>query len=313
MEAESMSPTRYAGRRFLLSGASGLLGSAIRGALIGSGGEVVQLVRREPAGPREMRWDPAAVESPVATPAALEGLTAAIHLSGANVSARRWSPEYRREMWASRVGSTQALSRLLGRLRRGPRALLVASATGIYGDRGDEVLDEDSAPGKGFLADLCREWEDAARGAVDAGIRVVHLRFGVVLAAGGGALAKMLPVFRLGLGGRLGNGRQWMSWVGLEDVVASVRFVLDAETLAGPVNVCGPQPVTNAEFTRALAQQLHRPAVAPAPAFALRMAFGEMANEALLASARVMPKRLTDAGFEFARPTVERALGVAAG
>lgn len=298
--------------KYFLSGASGMLGSAICTALRESRGEVVQLVRRPPSAPGQLQWDPMA-EQPVADSSMLAGMDAAIHLSGANVAARRWTPAYRREMWTSRVGSTRALCRLLVRLPRPPRSLVVASATGIYGDRGDEVLDEDSAPGTGFLAELCREWEEAARPAAEAGIRVTHLRFGVVLGGKGGALARMLPVFRLGLGGRLGSGRQWMSWIALEDLVAAVRFVLDTTALAGPVNLTAPEAVTNAGFTRALAAQLHRPAVMPVPAWGLRLALGQMADEALLASARVRPARLLAAGFRFARPGLEEALRAAIG
>jgi hypothetical protein len=292
-----MSPTRFAGQRFLFSGASGLLGTALRGALLGSGAEIVQLVRRAPAGPRELRWDPAA-QMPIPAMPAVEDLTAAIHLSGAGVAEHRWTPAYRREMWTSRVESTRALCNVLAQLRRPPRTLLVASATGIYGNRGDEVLDEDSAHGRGFLADLCREWEEASRPAETAGVRVVHLRFGVVMAQGG-ALARMLPIFRLGLGGPLGNGRQWMSWIAIDDAVAAVRFLLETPSTTGAVNLTWPDPVTNAEFTRVLARHLHRPALMRAPAFALRLAFGHMAGEALLASARVMPSRLLAAGFAF--------------
>ena len=214
-------------------------------------------------------------------------------------------------MWKSRVETTRALAETLAGLAQPPATLVVASATGVYGDRGDEWLDESSAPGSGFLAELCREWEAAARPAAEAGIRVLHTRFGVVLGAGAGALAKMLPLFRLGLGGRLGSGRQWMSWVSLADVVEAILFVLDTANLAGAVNVTAPQPVTNAAFTKALAQAVHRPAMIPAPAFALRIALGEMADEALLASARVAPARLLAAGFQFQHATIEEALAAA--
>ena len=243
----------------------------------------------------------------------LEGLAGAIHLSGANVAAHRWTEPYRREIAASRVDSTRALAKALAGLREPPRVLLAASATGIYGDRGEELLTEDSEPGTGFLAEVCRAWEAAAEPAVAAGIRVVHLRFGVVLNGGSGALGKMAPLFRLGLGGRLGSGRQWMSWIGLDDVVAAVRFLLRSAEVAGAVNLTAPDPVTNAQFTRALGRQLHRPALLPAPAFALRLALGPMADEAMLASARVMPKRLMEAGFQFAQATIEDALATALG
>lgn len=287
-----------------------MLGGSLQRALAAREVPVLQLVRAAPARPGQLVWNPAA-EPALADPAALEGCAAAIHLSGANVAAHRWTAAYRHEMEDSRVGSTRALAKLLAGLRTPPHTLLVASAIGFYGDRGDELLDETSAPGKGFLANLCRQWEAAAQPAVQAGIRVVHLRFGVVLSPGPGALARMLPLFRLGLGGRLGNGRQWMSWISLEDALRGVLFALATPALAGPVNLTAPSPVTNAEFTRALARQLRRPALLPAPAFALRLALGQMADEALLASTRVVPSRLLVEGFHFAHPTVDRALAFA--
>jgi uncharacterized protein (TIGR01777 family) len=305
-----MDPTCLSGHRILLSGASGLLGTALRTSLLGSGAEILQLVRRPPAGPREVEWSPTA-QRPVSSSGSLDGLTAAIHLSGANLAAQRWTPTWRREMWSSRVKTTGALADVLARLPQPPPVLLAASAVGIYGDRGGEVLDESSKPGAGFLAELCREWEEAAEPASRAGIRVVPLRFGVVLARGG-ALAKMLPAFRFGLGGKLGSGRQWMSWIAIDDAVSAVRFLL-ASDLAGPFNLCAPKPVTNAEFTRTLAAALHRPAFFTVPAFALRTALGQMADEALLASARVHPSRLTQAGFSFAFPQLDKALAAILG
>jgi hypothetical protein len=209
-------------------------------------------------------------------------------------------------MWTSRVESTRTLCGILASLPQPPAAVLVASATGIYGDRGEEVLDESSTAGTGFLADLCRAWEAATDPAELAGARVVSLRFGVVLARGG-ALAKMLPAFRLGLGGRLGSGRQWMSWISLDDAVSAVQFLLASE-LSGPFNLTSPEPVRNADFTRALARSLHRPALLAVPAFALRTVFGEMGNEALLGSARVHPTRLSRSGFSFAHPQLDAAL-----
>ncbi|HWG19473.1 MAG TPA: TIGR01777 family oxidoreductase [Terracidiphilus sp.] len=309
MQPGSTGRAYLTGDKILLSGASGMLGTAIRHSLSESGAELVQLVRRAPAAPGEVQWNPLD-ETPLATPQALEGARAAIHLSGANVAARRWTAAYRREMTASRTGSTRALCRVLTGLSHPPQVLLVASAVGIYGNRGEEVLDEDSAPGTGFLADLCRAWEKTARPAAAAGMRVVNLRFGMVLGPGG-ALGKMLPLFRMGLGGKMGNGRQWMSWVGIEDVVAAVRFLLETPSLEGAVNVTAPHPVRNAEFTRALSARLHRPALLPVPAFALRVAVGKMADEALLTSARAMPKRLLEAGFRFTQPNVEDALAAA--
>jgi uncharacterized protein (TIGR01777 family) len=317
-------------RGYLLSGASGMLGSGLRQAFAARHLPVLQLVRPRAqrwgrwfgaAGPAELDgqlpWNPAATP-PIAQPAALEGYAAAIHLAGANVAAHRWTAAYKREMSESRVQSTRALATCLASLSQPPKTLVVASAIGIYGNRHNEFLDESSAPGSGFLAHLCEQWEAAAQPAVDAGIRVVHLRFGVVLAPpaqpgshGGtnsGALARMLPIFRLGLGGRLGSGMQWMSWITLTDVLNAIFFILDTPSVAGPVNLTAPNPVTNADFTRALARQIHRPAVFPVPALALRLALGEMADEALLSSARAYPARLITAGFQFTHPTLDHAL-----
>ena len=318
-----MSPdhTRSPFPRILLSGASGMIGTALKQALAARRFSALQLVRtREPVNanpgavlvaiPGQFPWNPAAAY-PIASPQVLEGFTAAIHLSGANVAAHRWTASYKREMTSSRVLSTRALAQTLAGLRDPPQTFLVASAIGIYGNRSDELLDESSAPGSGFLADLCQQWEAATQPAVDAGIRVVNLRFGVILGPGPGALAKMLPVFRLGLGGPLGSGRQWVSWISLDDVIAAILFILDTPALAGPVNLTAPNPVTNAEFTRALSAAVHRPAVLPAPAFALRLALGQMADEALLSSARAVPSKLLAAGFQFAHPTVAQALAAA--
>ncbi len=290
-----------------MSGASGLLGSALRRVLLQRATEVLQLVRREPGGREELRWDPAAA-SPIPQIHRLEGVDAAIHLSGANLAARRWTRRYLGEVTASRVDSTRALATALAGLKTPPQSLLVASAIGIYGNRGEEVLDEDSSRGAGFLADLCAAWEAAAAPARAAGMRVVHLRLGVVLDRDGGALRHMLPIFRLGLGGRLGSGSQWMSWISLPDAVASTLFVLDRPALTGAINLTSPMPVRNAEFTRALARALHRPAAIPAPAFALRIALGRMADEALLSSTRAIPRKLLDAGFRFAHPSLDDAL-----
>ena len=301
---------RLSSTPIVFSGASGMLGSALRSVVLAAGAQVVQLVRRPPVSPAEIEWQPAAASQPLPAAERLEGVSAACHLSGANLDARRWTPAFRRELVASRVGSTRALAVALAGLRHPPRVLLAASAIGFYGNRGSEPLTEASAPGAGFMADLCQQWEAAAQPAVEAGIRVVHLRLGIVLGPGG-ALARMLPVFRLGLGGPLGSGRQWMSWIALEDAVAAMRFALETETLTGPVNLTAPAPATNAEFTRALARALHRPAVLPAPAFALRLALGEMADEALLASARVLPAKLASASFVFRHPALDQALAVA--
>jgi hypothetical protein len=299
--------------RILLSGASGLLGTALRQAFDARRAPVLQLVRgaglQPAAAPGRFVWNPAATP-PFASTATLEGVRAAIHLSGANLGAHRWTPAFRRELVASRVASTGALALALAGLQRPPTVLLVASAVGVYGDRGNELLDEDSAPGSGFLADLCQQWEQAADPARAAGIRVVHLRLGVILASGG-ALGRIAPLFRMGLGGPLGSGRQWMSWIALADAARAVLFALDQPALAGPINLTAPQAVTNAEFTAALAHQLRRPAIFRAPALALRLALGSMADETLLSSALVAPARLLHQQFTFLHPTLQSALQAA--
>lgn len=298
--------------KIVISGASGMLGTALRRRLTDEGAPVLQLVRHPARSEGELTWSPDANPA-IGDAAALEGCSAAIHLSGSNLAARRWTKRYKRELIASRVNSTRALAELLSGLRRPPRVFVVASAVGIYGDRANELLDESSLPGTGFLADLCRQWEAAAQPARDAGIRVVHMRLGVVLGGGEGALGKMLPVFRMGLGGKLGSGRQWMSWASLEDAVSAVLFAVANPELSGPVNVCAPNPVRNSEFTQTLARALHRPAMFAVPAFALRIAVGKMAKEALLISEAVHPRKLVSAGFEFAHPTLPEALEAALG
>lgn len=297
-------------RRVVISGASGLLGRALREGLSAEGVSILQLVRRNAVGSGEIPWNPGASPALEDT-AALEGCDGAIHLSGANVASGVWTDAFKRELIASRVDTTRTLAIQLASLEQPPRVWLVASAIGIYGDRNDELLNESSPTGSGFLADLCRQWEAATLPAEEAGIRVVHLRFGVVLSRQGGALSKMVPLFRVGLGGRLGSGRQWMSWVSIDDAVRAAIFALRTPELQGAVNVTAPNPVTNAEFTRLLARHLHRPAVLPAPAFALRMLYGQMADEALLASERALPARLLAGGFEFKYSTLNRALAAA--
>ena len=287
-----------------------MLGGALQRALATRGISTLQLVRRVSTAEGQLQWNPSA-ERIIENPAPLEDAAAAIHLSGANVAAHRWTEAYRHEMSASRVESTNKLAKALAALRTPPKTFVVASAIGIYGNRGDEVLTESSQTGSGFLADLCRQWEAAAEPAVQAGIRVVHTRFGVVLGPGHGALQQMLPPFRLGLGARIGSGRQWMSWVSLADVIAAILFALEQSRLAGPVNVTSPNPVTNAEFTRALGKQLHKPAFLAVPAFAVRMMFGQMGDEALLASARVQPEKLLATGFRFSLTKIEEALSAA--
>ena len=292
--------------KILFSGATGTIGSALIRAAQADRIPTLQLVRHPPANPSEIQWDPDAAV-PVSDSAPLEGIGAAIHLSGANLSSHRWTADYKRQIFRSRVNSTRAMVNTLKSLKQRPAVLLCASATGIYGDRGDELLTEESAPGGGFIAETCLAWEAEAAQARSLGIRVVHLRFGVVLAREGGALKKMLPLFRLGLGGNLGNGRQWMSWIALSDVVRATFHLVDS-TVDGPANLIAPNPVTNAEFTRALGHALHRPAFIPAPAFALSIAFGEVADEVLLASTRAIPDRLLGSAFAFELPDIGSAL-----
>jgi uncharacterized protein (TIGR01777 family) len=299
--------------KILMSGASGMIGTALVRDWMPEQVQLLQVVRRrasaEQRDPRieSVLWNPSA-SVPFAEMTRLAGVDAAIHLSGANVAAGRWTAKYKREIVSSRVETTQALAKALAQLTPRPRVLVCASAIGIYGDRGEEILTEASAPGSGFLAETCVAWEAAARAAEDAGIRVVHVRFGVVLSPLGGALAKLIPLFRLGLGGNLGNGREWMPWLTLRDAVGILRYCVENDSLRGAVNAVAPQPITNAEFTRSLGAALHRPTLIPAPAFALRLAFGEMADEALLASARVVPARLNEAGYRFADPMIGPAL-----
>jgi uncharacterized protein len=289
----------------LLTGSSGLIGNSLIRTLRQNRISTITLHRNFSSGDGGL-WDPYAAK-PVHRPEALEGITAAVHLSGANV-AGRWTSSYKRKILESRVTPTRALATLLAGLRSKPAVLACASAIGIYGGRGEEVLTEASAPGSGFLADVCVAWENATQPAIDAGIRVVHLRFGVVLSPEGGALAQMLPVFRAGLGGRLGSGRQWISWVALPDATRAIMFALETPSLSGPVNVVAPNPVTNLDFTRVLGGVLHRPTLMPVPAFALSLAFGEMAEATILESERVMPERLTAAGFHFEYPDLEAGL-----
>ncbi len=284
-----------------------MLGTALRDAFVSRNTLIINLVRSAPVESNQLQWNPASVQA-IAHSEGLEDLTAAIHLSGANLAAHRWTPEYKKEIGESRIGSTRALATSLARLSHPPKMLLVASAVGIYGNRGNELLDETSPLGAGFIADVCQEWEAAAKPAADAGIRVVHLRFGVVLAAGQGVLGRLVPLFRMGLGGRLGNGRQYMSWISLPDALAAVFFVLESPSLTGPVNFTAPNPVTNAQFTTALATQLHRPAFLSVPGFALRLALGDMAGETLLSGARAYPAKLAAAGFQFSHASLVHAL-----
>jgi uncharacterized protein (TIGR01777 family) len=288
-----------------IAGASGLIGRAIEAAWHDAGHEVKRLVRRAARSADEITWNPATGEL---DPRGLAGVDAIVNLAGENIAGGRWTAARRERILRSRVDATRTLVQALAKLERRPRVFVSASAVGFYGDRGDEVLTEASAIGHGFLPEVCLAWETHAEGAARLGVRTALLRFGMVLAADGGALAKMLPAFRLGVGGRFGSGRQWVSWVSIADAVGAIGFALENERYAGPLNIVAPQPVTNAEFARTLARVLHRPALLPAPAWALRLAFGQMADEALLASTRAVPRNLQASGYAFRHAELESAL-----
>jgi uncharacterized protein (TIGR01777 family) len=294
--------------RVLISGASGLLGQALTRALRAAGHEPVALVRRAPR-TGEVQWDP---NQPL-DPAKLGDCDAIVHLAGKNI-AGRWTEEFKREVLQSRVRGTEALATAAAQSYREsghPRVFLCASGAGYYGNRGDELLTEDSSPGQGFLAQVCQQWEAATAVASAAGVRVVNLRTGVVLARDGGALKPMLLPFRLGLGGRVGSGHQYWSWISLEDEVAAMLFILQNDSLRGPVNAVGPAPVRNAEFVRALGKVLHRPTIFPLPEWVVKTLLGEMGEELLLTSARVMPAKLNAAGYRFAHSELQDALRAA--
>jgi uncharacterized protein (TIGR01777 family) len=290
--------------KVLISGSSGLLGSALIQNLSADGCEITRLMRRPTSSAEQIAWDFA---QPLA-PQSVSGFDAVIHLAGESI-ASRWTESKKKAIRDSRVLGTRHLAEALARAASPPRVLISASAIGFYGDRGDEILREDSpSGGSGFLPEICREWEAATEPAVKAGIRTAFLRTGIVLSAKGGALKQMLPPFRMGLGGRIGSGGQWMSWIDLDDEIGAIRHILANETLRGPVNSVSPNPVTNAEFTKTLASVLSRPAIFPMPAFAARLVFGQMGDELLLGSQRVEPAKLTASGFVFQQPDLRGAL-----
>lgn len=295
-----------------VSGASGLVGTRLVQVLRAEGDTVVRLVRRqEQVGPDAVLWDP---ETGRVDGARLEGVDAVVHLAGENLASGRWTERRKERIRRSRVEGTRALCVALAGLERPPETLVSASAIGFYGDRGSIPVDERAAPGTGFLVEVCRAWEEATAPAAEAGIRVVLARLGVVLAAEGGALATMRVPFSLGLGGRLGDGRQPMSWISLEDAARALAFCLRTESLRGPVNVVAPGSVSNADFTAALARALHRPAVLPVPGFAAKLGLGsEMAQEMLLGGAHVVPRALTAAGFTWLYPDIDEGLRAALG
>lgn len=292
--------------RIAVSGASGLIGSALTPFLTTAGHQVVRLVRSAPRPDSdELPWDP---ERGVQDLTRLEGLDAVVHLAGANIAEGRWTPERKKLIRESRVKGTRALSEALANLANPPKTFICASAIGYYGSRGADILREESEPGTGFLAEVCQEWETSTQPAEAKGIRVVHARMGVVLTPAGGALAKMLLPFQLGVGGVVGGGLQYMSWIAFDDVLGALHHVLMTEGVHGPVNIVGPTPVTNHEFTKTLGRVLKRPTVLPLPTLAARLGFGEMADELLLASTRVEPRQLLATGYEFRSPTLEAAL-----
>jgi uncharacterized protein (TIGR01777 family) len=287
-----------------VTGSRGLVGTALVPLLTKGEHRVTRVVRDRPED-GDISWDPSLKSFDAAS---LDGVDGVVHLAGENIASGRWNAEVKRRIRDSRVNGTQILCEALGAMSSPPKVLVSASAIGFYGDRGDELLDEQSASGQGFLAEVAREWEDATKPASEAGIRVVHLRFGVILSPNGGALAKMLTPFKLGGGGRVGSGKQYWSWISIDDAAGAIVHSLNSESLNGPVNAVAPNPVTNLEFTKTLGRVLRRPTIMPMPAFAARLALGEMADELLLASTRVAPNRLTEDGYSFLHPTLEQAL-----
>lgn len=292
--------------KILVSGSHGLVGKALIRSLTNDGHEVVRLVRGTRSfGTLEIEWHPnqGKIDSEH-----LEGFDAVVHLAGESIASGRWTDEKKRAIRDSRTNGTSLLSETLARLSRPPSVLLSASAIGYYGNRGDELLTENSAAGDDFLAGVCVEWEAATKPALEKGIRTVYTRFGVILDAKGGALARMLTPFRMGIGGKVGDGKQWMSWIALDDVVGALKFLIAEKSAHGPVNLVSPNPVTNAEFTKTLGRVLARPTIFPIPGFGVRLAFGEMADALLLSSQKVDPSVLEDKGFLFNWPTLEPAL-----
>lgn len=290
--------------KIAIAGASGLVGSALVPLLTAEAAVVTRLVRSSPKS-GDIEWHP---NQDRINPQSLEGFEVIINLAGENIAAGRWTDDQKRKIRDSRVNGTHLLSEAIARMNTKPQAFICASATGIYGDRENETLDEQSESGGGFLAGVCREWEKACEPAIKAGVRVVNLRLGPILAREGGMLAKLLTPFKMGMGGKVGSGKQYISWVALDDVVNAIKFTINDQSVRGPVNIVSPNPVTNEEFTRTLGHVLNRPTALAMPAFAARLAFGEMADEMLLASQKVLPKKLRSMGFAFRYPELEAAL-----
>lgn len=293
--------------KILISGASGLVGTNLTPTLIAKAHEVIKLVRKTAKSADEIQWD-AEKGFSESEQAKLENFDAVVHLAGDNVASENWSAEKKKRIHSSRVVGTRILVDALKKAKNPPKVFISASATGFYGDRKDEILTEESAAGEGFLPEVCEEWEAEALKAKEFGARVVLTRTGVILSKDGGALTKMLTPFNFGVGGVVGSGKQWMSWIALDDLIRIIHFALDHENLHGAVNSVAPQPVTNEEFTKTLGKVLHRPTILPIPEFAIKLLFGEMGETLLLQGARVVPKRLQDAGFEFRFENLEDAL-----
>jgi uncharacterized protein len=297
--------TANTGRRVAITGATGLIGTGIVRRLEEAGDQTIRLTRRPPTSTvTQAQWS---IDEGLVNPSRLEGVHGVIHLAGESIVGR-WSEDKKRRIRDSRVKGTRKLCQDLAALSVKPAVLVCASATGYYGDRGDEVLDEASAPGQGFLPDVCKEWESATSPAAEAGIRVVNVRTGVVIAREGGALANMLLPFKAGVGGKVGSGKQYWSWISLDDIVGAFLKALNDESISGPLNGTAPNPVTNAEFTRMLGEVLHRPTILPLPGFAARMVLGQMADDLLLASARVLPRVLQTSGYAFEYPELRACL-----
>ncbi|MET9123507.1 TIGR01777 family oxidoreductase [Streptomyces sp. NPDC004528] len=295
------------GSRVVIAGASGLIGSALARSLTADGHEVVRLVRREPRGRDEVRWDP---EGRGIGAGALAGCAAVVNLAGAGIASRRWTESYKRTIRESRVRGTTVLAEAVASLDERPSVFVNGSAIGFYGDTGDRAVDESAGPGEGFLPSVCVAWEEATAPAREAGVRTVLARTGLVVAREGGAWGRLFPLFRAGLGGRLGDGRQYWSFISVHDEVAALRYLLDTVSLSGPVNLTAPQPLTNREITEAMGRVLRRPTVLGAPAGVLRAALGDMAED-ILGSQRVLPTRLLESGFTFTYPTIEETLRAA--
>lgn len=291
--------------KLLISGSHGLVGKGLIKALEADGHEIYRLVRHAPNSEKEIEWSPDRYSIAISR---IEGFDAVYHLAGESIASGRWNDEKKRKIRESRTKGTKLLADALANLSQPPKTLISASAIGYYGDRGDELLTETSAPGNDFLAGVCVEWEKATEQARAKGVRVVNTRFGIILDQEGGALAKMLTPFRMGIGGRIGDGKQWMSWIALADVISALQFTLKNESMNSPVNFVAPNPVRNAEFTKTLGSVLSRPTIFPIPEFGVRLAFGEMADALLLSSQRVEPKSLAAAGYQFEHPQLAAAL-----